>query len=186
MPLTLSTLRSGAARDCLRLRRGRDVKTSAVLDALRRRHALPVNGDTPAWIYVEELRCGTGWRSYSTAEAYVNPESRMDAFALHTWPSKNLLRIAYEVKVTRGDLVRELADPEKRTAAMALSNQFYFVVASDVETGPFDVPNECGLIRCSDAGNLRIVRRAPWRDVGDPPILFLVSLARTLYKRAER
>ncbi len=113
---------------------------TTLLDLLRARHDEPRNGDSRAWVYAEEVRVAPGWRDHAR-DADVDPairagaEQRLDAFALHTWPSEKWRRVAYEVKTSTADLRRELAQPHKCAAALALSNEFYLVAPTDVLLG---------------------------------------------------
>jgi hypothetical protein len=109
-------------------------------------------------------------------------ERTIDAFAMELWPSKKFARTAYEVKVSRGDWLNELSQPEKRDPFMKLSNWFYYVAP----VGLVDVaslPEGCGLLE-ADKGGLKIRRAAPWRDVGEIPLEFVASLMRA--KKAEK
>lgn len=170
--------------------------TAQILEALDQRHKRESNGDTPAWIFTTELTVGVGLsgvlRPHEQAafadagHLHVPVASRLDAFALHTWPSRNLERIAYEVKVSRSDLLRELKYPNKRAAGMALSNLFYLVVHADVQCLKEEVPEGVGLMRWHPEKGLRIVVRAPYRQIPDPPINFMLSLMRTVQKRAQK
>lgn len=114
----------------------------------------------------------------------IGAEQRIDAFALHTWPSKKYRRVAYEVKVSRTDLKRELDRPFKCAAALALSNEFYLVCDEEVDIAGFSLPQEWGIMRFS--GSIRTTVRAPWRDTPLPPYSFMLSLARNLQAETER
>ncbi len=116
--------------------------TRLILDALRKRHDEPRNGLSRAWIYAEEVRVSTGFtygrhRGEELVEEAIRlgGEQSIDAFAFHIWPSKKYRRVAYEVKASRSDLKRELDQPHKCAAALALSNEFYLVAPTDVLTG---------------------------------------------------
>ena len=65
------------------------MKTPQIMEALRKHFA----GDS--WIYLEELRAGSGFG--------VDSSRRFDAWAIETAPSKGNKRIAMEVKVSRSD-----------------------------------------------------------------------------------
>jgi len=166
---------------------------ATILDALRARHARERNGDTPAWIFATEVTALVGFSGlrptdrarFEAAGLAFFGSSRIDAFALHTWPSQKYRRIAYEVKVTRSDLTRDLADRWKQATAKSLSNLFYYVLDADVTCRTDEIPDDCGLMRYSQAG-LRIVKQAPWRNVPDPPLQFLLSLMRRIQMEAER
>jgi hypothetical protein len=100
----------------------------------KRRHATTFRGE---WVLFPELRFGTG--------ASTNADSRVDAFAMHCWPSKRFLRVAYEIKVSRGDFLRELKDPLKRRPGLLISNQFYFLCCPGVAKAE-EIPADCGLL----------------------------------------
>ncbi len=161
--------------------------TRDILDALRLRHATQANGLSRAWIYAEEVRVSTGFAPLGvrggsgTTAIRFGGDQRIDAMALHTWPSKKYRRVAYEVKATRTDLLRELDQPEKCAAALALSNEFYLVAPTEVLIGGIlDVfPETWGVISYYE-GRLTTVHRAPWRETPTPPYSFMLSLARNL------
>lgn len=132
---------------------------------------------SPEWAFFEELRLGTGW-DYGNTDG-IKADQRLDAFAMHTWPSRGFLRIAFEVKVSRGDFRHEIKHPEKRACALALSNQYFFVTPMGL-VKPEEIPEECGLIEIKPTGG-RIVRvQAPWREAINPPLRFVASLARRI------
>lgn len=162
-----------------------DVTAREILAVLRRHH------DPRAWLYVEEVRCGTGydidarWVRAPNHRHVRNStwERRIDAFAMCLYPSRNFERIAYEVKVSRSDFLHEISQPEKRTMAMSLSNLFYFAVPEGL-VSPDEVPDECGLIVAKPMQNGVMVRhvakKAARRVVPEPPLRFMVSLARRM------
>ena len=150
--------------------------TRAILDALRKRHDEPRNGETRAWIYVEEVRVSTGFSGSAQS---------IDAFAFHTWPSKKYRRVAYEVKASRSDLLRELKQPWKCEVALELSNEFYLIAPTDVLIGGItdDFPETWGVMSYYK-GRTTTIKRAPWRDTPKPPYPFMLSLARNLQSEA--
>lgn len=132
----------------------------------------------PKWAFFAELRVGTG---YIQALDDIW-EQRFDAWAIALWPSKKFLRIAFEVKVTRSDFLSEIKNPQKRQAAMALSNQFYFVTPQGLIKKE-EIPDDCGLIEIKPTGGRLITVKAPVHDgLPEAPWRFLASIAR----RAER
>lgn len=155
--------------------------TRRLLDLLRARHEEPSNGSSRAWIYAEEVRVSTGFARMTadiSGPISYGAEQRIDAFALHTWRSQRHRRVAYEVKVTTSDLRRELAQPDKCAAALALSNEFYLVAAPEVNV-PAQLPDGWGVM-VLEGGRLTTTRKAPWRDTELPPYGFMLSLARNL------
>ena len=96
-----------------------------VKDALRRRHpSLHEYGGPGAWTCLEE---------------FMN----IDLLAIAAWtqpkPARvSNARIAYEVKVSRGDMRAELLNPTKRQWAVRHSHEFYFAVPHGMLT-PYEI-----------------------------------------------
>lgn len=133
------------------------INTARLRVLLTERHQLTVEprGSSP-WVLFFELRNGTG---FGRRERYL------DALAMHTWPSKGFVRIAYELKCSRSDWLRELAQPEKRRWGMEISHEFWFVVARGVVTDIGEVPEGCGLLVATEGGDKLIARKqATHRD----------------------
>lgn len=162
--------------------------TRMILNALRRRHEEPRNGNSRAWVYAEEVRVATGFGSpagRTPGQPVRYPgDQRIDAFALHTWPSQKYNRVAYEVKAFRADLQRELKQPWKCEPALGLSNQFYLVIPTGMLEG-VTLPDEWGVIEWT-GDRLFVERAAPWRESEVPPYSFMLSLARNLQAETER
>lgn len=98
------------------------------------------------WALFFELRNGTG---------YGKQERYLDALALNLWPSKKFWRVAYEIKVSRADFLKELEQPEKRAFGREISHEFWFVCAPGVAR-PEEIPEGCGLM-VANKGKLRKV-----------------------------
>lgn len=127
----------------------------------------------PEWVFFSELRCGSG---YSKAA-----QKRIDAWALNCYPSKDHIKVAYEIKVYRSDFLNEMKDPKKRKQGLNLSNQFYFVAPEGVIKLD-EVPVECGYLEVTTNHKLKIRKEAPLRTCKDPSWLFVSSLARRTVK----
>lgn len=107
------------------------------------------------WALFSEFRCGTGFRdhqrrAYKLAgdpgdDGLINPETRIDLYAVNLWPSKGCHLLAYEVKVSRSDFLSELKHPEKRAQALRISTEFYFATPQGL-VQPDEIPEECGLV----------------------------------------
>lgn len=139
-----------------------------ILQALRKHHFAKKD----EWAYFEELRIGTGYGPEA--------EQRIDAWAIALFPSSHFRRIAYEIKTSRGDFLRELSQPKKRRRALIFSNEYYFVTPPDLVKLE-EVPVECGLIELR-GGSLFTKMKAPWRDTPPASWRFLASVARRAMK----
>ena len=122
-----------------------------LLELLRRRHAAK-SGDGPEWAYLEHVRDRAGFEATRT----------IDAMALGLWPSRGHELHAFEVKVSRSDWRRELADPAKAEAFCKLADRFWVVAPRGVV--PVDeVPETWGLLEThgTTTPTLRVTQAAP-------------------------
>ncbi len=140
------------------------------------------------WVLIRELKLGTGKAKRDPARGQPRRiKQRMDAWAYNTWPSTPEI-VAFEVKVSRADFLAELATPEKRRAAMELSNRFYFVVGPDVLHSVSEVPEGCGLL-VVDPNNPNLsdypihVVEAPWREIDEWSVPIPQHLLNSLIRR---
>lgn len=134
-------------------------KTEQILALLTARH------QGPEWATFAEMRTETGGVGRS-----------IDLWVMNLWHSKRYVRIAYEIKVSRSDFARELADPRKRQAAESISNECYFATPPGLVMVD-EVPEGWGLIEATKGG-MRVKKRAMWRDVDKAPVSFVAALAR--------
>ena len=148
------------------------------------------------WIFLRELRVGTGFRN-SAAQ-------RLDAFALNCFVHTSMKRVCYEVKTSRADFLCEMKQPLKRRIGLRYSNEFYFVTPAGL-LNTSEIPIECGLVEVgmftdddrqlalASMGNLihfdvnhrtycRITLPAPWRDTPGPTWQFVAGMLRNQQK----
>lgn len=166
-----------------------------IVQMLRVKHDA-TNYDAQRWVFFEELRVGTGFRDWRTKYQFAqgddgrwqkelspgyHPEQRIDAWAMSVWKSDKFKSVAYEIKVSRTDYLREILRPAKRETAMQFSNQFYFV-APDGIIKPSEVPDGCGLIQVQD-GKLVTSTKAPHREIGEPTWEFYAALVRAIGRK---
>ena len=130
----------------------------------------------PDGILVFELATGTGFQH--------GEPNRIDAFWMAAEPSRGLRRIAYEIKRSRADYLREIKEPRKRRAALRVSNQFFFVTPTGL-LKPEEIPLECGLKEVDESGRLYTVVDAPFRDGLPSSWHFFAAFARRLLKLAK-
>lgn len=139
------------------------------------------------WIFFAELRMGTGYTPTRMAQL---PDGRwhqvpgrnsvqqsIDAWAIHPYPSMGLLRVSYEIKVSRSDFRAELAQPQKRQQALKYSNEFYFVAPKGLLSRD-EMPPECGLREIDERGRVLTTLKAPCRRGQLPSWKLIASLAR--------
>jgi hypothetical protein len=159
-----------------------------LLDILER----SLHASKTEWLFLRELRVGTGRRNRSA--------QRLDAFALNCMPHLAMKRVCYEVKTSRADYLGELKHPLKRRIGMRYSNEFYFVVPGGMLSVQ-EVPPECGLIEAGyttfEEWKLTIRRQAgffffdpacgaysmitvpaPWCDTPGPTWEFVAAMLR--------
>lgn len=136
------------------------MNSTQITELLRLRHP------APEWATFSELADGTGARF----------GGRIDFFAMHLWPSKRYLKIAYEIKVSRGDFMRELDNPRKRLSAESYADECYFVSPAGL-LSPDEMPDGWGLLE-GDRGGLKTRKRARQKEVKELPIEFVAALAR--------
>jgi hypothetical protein len=129
--------------------------------------------EPPNWVFFSELRFGTGYGRLA--------EQRLDAWAMHCWPSKKFLKIAFEIKISHGDFLKELKNSRKRSAALSVSNQFYFVSPFGIIQKE-EVPSECGLMVVIGEKDIRVVKEAPYRIANSPTWMFVAALGRRMLK----
>lgn len=142
----------------------------ALYDAIRARHA------PEKWLLFMELRCGTGYK-------VLDAERRIDAYAIHLYPSESNIRHAYEVKASRNDFLRELRQPHKRRAGLRFSNYFWFVTPPLI-IDPEEIPVGCGLIEVDiKDGETTVIREAAYRESVPPTWNFLTAAARHMQDR---
>lgn len=159
------------------------MNATMILDLLAEKHP------PPEWAFLREVRAGTGYTGTRdrgrTLEADV--ERRLDGWAINGYSSKRRQRVAYEVKVSKGDFCRDVTKPLKRRAGLLLSNLFYYVAPAGV-IAPDQVPPECGLlevVQCPVGLRVKEAVSAPWRDTPPCPWSFVAALARRAVKFQE-
>lgn len=118
-----------------------------LLDRLRQRHGM-VSGNGPEWVFMEHVADQTGFAT-----------RRIDGLAVHLWRSRHHEVHAFEVKVSRSDFRRELADLSKSEVWTSWVEYFWIVAPHGVLTKT-DIPDQWGLL-VTRGGGLAIAKRAP-------------------------
>ena len=119
----------------------------AVLGALRQRY------EAPAWALFGNVANATGFGANRWA----------DAIAMSVWPSRGLMILGFEIKVTRSDLLRELKDPKKADEVGQYCD-FWWVASGSAELAkPEELPPAWGLLApvTTRAGvTMRVIKEA--------------------------
>jgi len=154
--------------------------------------ALEARHPADAWVYLRELRTRTGYE-YGPNFSTFDQIRSIDAFAMGCWKSNGHRRVAYEIKVSRGDWLRELKDQHKRTQAYFLAHEFWFALAPGVINATPGVGNDflqfqealhgCGVLEVQEDGTVKVIERAKRHEAWPMPEAFIASLLRNAAAR---
>src|SRR5258708_6725096 len=130
-------------------------------------------------IYSYHARGGIGeWVVFDEFMPYTGGGvNRIDMFAVGCWQSSargSHASIAYEVKVSRGDFIREVRQPAKRRLALLWSNYFNFVCPVGLLAAS-EIPVECGLLEVMPDLTLKHTVAAPYRERMPPSWAFVAA-----------
>lgn len=129
------------------------------------------------WATIVELSGGVGATGY---------DSRADVVAFNCWPSKGWHRLAFEVKRTRADFMREVDNPMKRQWLEKHFHQCYFVVVPDIVKDD-ELPEGWGLLVSTKSGDKLIRRKAAMhREIGALPEALALSAIRALANNLQK
>lgn len=147
-----------------------------ILDALRKHHGLCrkyYNGAEP-WAFVEEFMVATAFQNLSRIDALAVKLGR-GTVESDTGRLITNERIAYEIKVSRSDLLRELASPYKRSHAENVCHRWVLATPPGlVRAG--ELPYGAGLVEIHPRG-VKWVEQGIRKDC-ESPDSFIASLAR--------
>lgn len=147
------------------------MKAHEVLDALALASAFRSAGKGAPHVMLREVSNGTGWRNHRYA----------DALLLSVWPSRGIWMAGVEVKVDRGDWLRELNDPRKSSEHQKHCKYWWLATTKDV-VQPEEVPETWGWVEVSGKRKTRVRKKAPQLE---PEPLDLPFVAAILRKREE-
>lgn len=121
----------------------------------------------PAWVLLPQVRNGTGYsRRVRTA----------DALAASVWPSRGLYFAGVEIKVSKSDWSRELANAEKSAEIQQYCLRWYIAAPQGV-VPEAELPPTWGLIECK-GDKAAIVKAAPDLQPVAPDIAFVCAVLR--------
>ena len=120
------------------------------------------------WAFVSQVPNGTG----------MNKSRTCDGMAMGLWPSKGLHLHGFEIKVSRGDWLAEIQDPEKAVAFSRYCH-FWWIVAPAGIIKPAEVAAEWGIQEVTKkGGSLRVTKAASLRSPDPIGVDFLAGLFR--------
>lgn len=126
---------------------------------------------SPEWAYFEQVRNGTGYSRRVTRTA--------DALAFSLYPSRGLELHGFEVKVSRGDWLRERKDPEKAEEIAKYCNEWWLVTSTDVVFDVSEIPPAWGWLDMPKLGKQLLVRKKPkWRTAKPLDLPMVASILR--------
>jgi hypothetical protein len=140
---------------------------SNVLGLLRAKHARVGNGGSGEYAFLTHVRNAAGFDSSRT----------IDAIAVSLWPSRGLVIDAFEVKVSRSDWLRELADPRKAEDTCRIVDRFWIVAPAGVVRDA-ELPPTWGLIEVT-GGKRTPATQTALDGADDAPILMTGRRLRT-------
>lgn len=151
--------------------RGVKLTAANVISALAERHP------HPEWVFLREVRNGTGWTRVTRSA---------DALAISCWPSRGIHVHGFEVKVSKSDWKREKVDPEK--AEEIASRCDYWWVAAPAGLVPLDeVPVNWGLLEVAEDGKkIKQARAATMLARREMTPQFFASIVRRAYDEGRR
>lgn len=130
------------------------MKADDIVTAVRRHYGCDTDGLGPEWAALAEMALRPG-----------HSPTRIDVLCIRAWGGKpkGHERHAIEVKVSRGDLKREL-DSGKWEPWAAVCHRFYLAIPASMGLNGVELPDEWGVLRVHDGGFTRCDRKAPRND----------------------
>lgn len=135
--------------------------------------ALRLHYAAPQYVTLEEVRNATGRLKKRAGKT----PRYADMLAMAMWPSLGLEIIGFEIKTSRADWLREIADDKKAVAVSQFCDRWYLVThdASIVKRG--ELPVGWGIIEVKGSSVMEVVK-APKLDAAPITREFLASLLR--------
>lgn len=154
-------------------------RTAEMLDALRCARTIERAGAESA-IVLTEVPAYSGWR-----------QTNADALVLNLWQSAGMDRKTrtfrrldgFELKASRSDLKRELANGEKNEAVRKFCNTWTLLAYDDKVLGDLTIPEAWGVAILRD-GALTVKRRAPLLTPEEWTGSFISSLIRRAWHQS--
>jgi len=145
------------------------ISNSPIVDALRKKYSWP------SWAFLEEVRDRTSF--YATRSC--------DAVALGIWKSRGHGMQGFEIKASRSDWLRELADPAKAEAMAIYCERWWIVAGSDEVVRRDELPDGWGLMVLGPRG-LKVTVQAAKRKAEPLPREIVINLLRRALEQAHQ
>lgn len=140
-------------------------KTSAHVTALlRERYA------APEYAFLPQVRSRTG---------YSGPIRTADALAMSLYPSRGLELHGFEIKVSRGDWLRELKEPDKAEEIVRHCDRWWIAVSDEKIVAPGELPPTWGLL-APKRGKMAVSVEAPLLTAEPMSRAFLAAILRNV------
>lgn len=117
-------------------------------------NALRDHYDPKAYAMLTEVRNATGFGTRTRTA---------DALVMSLWPSRGIHLIGFEIKISRNDFAKELADPSKAEEFARFCAQ-WFIAAPKGLIKPEELPTGWGLCEVAETGKVRFVKPSPPRE----------------------
>lgn len=127
--------------------------TDQVMQALENKYQAPI------YAFLRNVGNATGGRCHHYA----------DAIAMCLWASRGLNLIGFEVKVSRGDWLKEFKKPSKAEAIADYCDEWYLVIGDESILRFGELPADWGLMVPHTKTELKIVRESK-RNVKPKPV----------------
>lgn len=141
------------------------VTSTDLLELIQKRHT------GPGYIVLDEVPDGTG----------ASARRRCDALAIGIWPSHGYAFDGYEIKVSRGDVQRELRDPAKADSIGVYVDRWWLVIPDLKIIDGLAIPDTWGILY-PRSQVLRTHRKAPVRKAKPVDRALLAALIRKVCK----
>lgn len=164
-----------------------------MLDHLHRRYSALSMGSR-RYAVAEHVADRTGWATrradFIAQDAHSTHTRRDGSPATYRYPGgydgeTRYLLHGHEVKVSRSDWLRELADPSKAEAWSRYCDRWWLVVPDKAIVKPGELPDSWGLLVLAGTG-LRAAVRAPLLDPEPMPVPARAALMRAVAATALR
>lgn len=129
----------------------------------------------PGWVTFSEVSDGTG----------ANIARYADAIAMAIWPSRGYEVNGFEIKVSRGDWLKELADPSKSHAVQRFCDRWWIVVADAAIVQEGELPKTWGLMAPKPGPKgpkLQVLTKAPLLKTDRMEPAFVASILRRQFQ----